>query len=172
MKYALIIGILCATLMFGACAGRSGADEVQTASAQLENEISPNARVEWRVFCMKCRHTFVYFDASKVTGLTKEELARWYPEWHIAAFSREYTRLTRSVDKYCPDHFLLYLDGGVISVRTPVSPELDEKELVSFDAGPYIFDGSELDLLNEGVSFDSLVEADRYLSEHKKRAAE
>lgn len=168
MKNALIIGILCAAFLCGSCAKQADPEEARSVSAQLEKEISPNARVEWQIFCTKCGHSHVYFDALKVTGLTKTELARWYPEWHIAAFSREYSRLTRTLDAYCPEHYILYLERGIISVKTPVSPDLREEELAAFEAEPYEFDEGEKARLIKGAAFDSLVEADRFLTEHKK----
>ena len=90
------------------------------------------------------------------------------PEWHIAAFSREYSRLTRTLDAYCPEHYILYLERGIISVKTPVSPDLCEEELAAFEAEPYEFDEDEKARLKKGAAFDSLVEADRFLTEHKK----
>ena len=136
--------------------------------AELEEELSPTASVEWLTHCTRCGHTYSYSDAGPVIGLTRGELAERYPDWSISAFSRSGAVLERTAAVYCPEHFILFAGEGRLCVYTAAAPELQLVELVSFSSAPYSFTEEEiLTLASEGMAFDSLIELDRYTDKHK-----
>lgn len=169
MKRAILLFAAVLMLLGAALSCTAPEEPSEEASAVFEAEVSPGAKAEWRVFCRKCGHAFTYSDASKVIGLSKAELERRLPDWSIAAFSREYVRLTKTMDVYCPDHYILYMRGGKLTVTTPVAPELNEEELASFTSERYSFPDKELERMTKGLAFDSLLEVENYISRYKKQ---
>ncbi|MBO4562470.1 MAG: hypothetical protein J5772_02535 [Clostridia bacterium] len=157
--------MIAAALMLPALSCRKAEPEggaVDT-NALLGIELSPAANVEWRTYCSRCGHTYTYYDASHVIGLDRDELASRYPDWEIVTFTREYALITRSIDRLCPEHHVLYLKDGGLEVYSVTEPELEEELLIGLDATPFGFDPNAEEMLSRGAVFDSLRDLDEYL---------
>lgn len=138
------------------------------AEALLETELSPSALVHWSVRCLKCGHIYEYDSNEGVVGLTRHELETRFPEWSIAAFSREYAQLTREHDGWCPEHHLIFLEGDMLTVYSIVEPELTMEKLLDFSAEPFDLGPAERSLLKNGIAFSTLKELDDYTRRYKK----
>ena len=148
---------------------RGFSDNTSEAEALLSVEISPSASVEWNTLCKKCGHTYSYFSNEGVIGLSRSEFEYRYPEWSIESFSRENVILKRSIDGYCPDHHIVFLEGDRIVVYSVVEPELNLEKLLDFDSAPFDLGAVEIAFLKKGVAFSSLKELDDYTDRFKKQ---
>ncbi|MCR5809249.1 MAG: hypothetical protein K6G56_06760 [Clostridiales bacterium] len=174
MKKALKISfaILSAVILSLVLLTNIGNDGAVGANRDLVTEISPGAKVEWRTLCLRCGHYYVYCGAEKVIGFTLNELERRYRGWKVEAFSREFVQLSRELDCFCPEHFILRLKRDKLQILTVSEPELDEVALFEESALLYRFDDDEKDLLKDGVGFDSLKELDGFLEARLKASNE
>ncbi len=175
-KHLLITLLLCLLAAFSGCATLS--DErtkayptedpgLIGAGAELYEQLSPSAAVEWRTYCRACGHTYVFRCADEAIGLTQSELASRFGGWTVKSFSREFAILEREIDGYCPDHFLLFRKGKKLRVYSVSEPELELVPLVDESAAQYSFSKEELEELASGIAFDSLLELDRYTESHR-----
>lgn len=167
VKMILLFALAAAALVLLAVPlEKSPGEDAVGADKALFTEISPSAAVEWRTLCKKCGHTYAYTDASEVIGLTREEIHRRFPEWQIDSFSREYAALSRSIDGYCPEHFILRLRKEKLWLYKASEPDLSEARLFTFDPSVYSFDSEEQNALKKGIAFDSLRLLDSFLEAH------
>ena len=134
------------------------------ASVELVGEISPVAKVIWRTRCLSCGHCYTFEDNEDAIGLTREELGERFPDWKIEMFSRRLVVITRTIPGYCPDHFVLRLEGEKLRVLRAAEPELRLLTVMRQDASPYSFDDQTRALLVDGLAFPSLMELDDFVS--------
>lgn len=147
-----------------------GGNDAEQMSAVLEAEISPEANVHWSVFCKKCGHCYEYSSNEGVVGLTKDELLRRFPEWRVETFTREYVSLSREHDGYCPEHYIVFLEGEKIVVYSITEPDLSMEKLLDFDTDPYELSTAAKLILKNGLAFPTLIELDKYTDGFKKPA--
>ncbi|MBR3382288.1 MAG: hypothetical protein IKG85_04540 [Clostridia bacterium] len=174
MRKVLIVLLALVASASAACSRGSGSAEPPPAEAAeadtaLLAEISPNAEVVRRTFCKKCGHIYEYASAEGVVGLTEDELKARFPEWEIEEFTREYVLMTRSIDGFCPEHHVIFLEGDKLVVYSIVEPELKLEKLLDFDSSPYELGPAEKLLLKKGVAFSSLKELDDYTDRYRKK---
>lgn len=171
-KFLLIV-ILLAVILAASCS--SEAEQKQQISLEAVSDpikqLSPDAIVLWRTFCIKCGHTYTVSDAGSIIGLTEEEAASLFPTWRITAFTREAAVFTRSIDGACPDHFMLIRSGEELLVIRSIEPELEPGIRLKVDPSLLVFEPGETASLEEGILFDSLLELDDYLSERTDKGS-
>lgn len=54
----------------------------------------------------------------EMVNLTKEEIIKQYPNWNVEGFSKEEIILSRKLDSFCGEHYLLKDEDGYISIYT------------------------------------------------------
>lgn len=147
-----------------------GSAEASDAWADPLKEISPNAAVLRRTQFSACGHVCSVSDPGGIVGLTRGELEARYPEWHIELFSERFVVLTRMAEGYCPDHFLLFLEGNTLRVARTAEPDFKLLTVLRQDVSPYEFDESTADELRSGKAFDTLKSLEDFISEHQRNA--
>ena len=169
LSLILLITLLTFTLrVFTKPSAHESAADSERISAVLEAEISPDASVHWSVYCKKCGHRYEYSTNEGVVGLTKDELLSRFPEWHVDTFTREYVSLSREHDGYCPEHYIVFLEGDKIVVYSITEPDLEMEKLLDFDTEPYEISPAVKLILKNGLALPSLIELDKYTDGFKK----
>ena len=62
----------------------------------------------------------------EMVNLTKDELNNKYPNWEIEEFTKEQVILSRKLDSFCGEHYLLKEEDGYINIYT-----VDEEENIN-----------------------------------------
>ena len=120
--------------------------------------VSPQAKVRWECH-MACGHTVELEDAQPIVGKTREEIETAYGPAAIIDFSADSVSLRLELTQYCPEHYLLKLENGVLTVRKTDS-QLQEQVLLTLDVELPADAAGEC---AEGLPFDSLEDINVYL---------
>ena len=175
--------LCCAMLLLGGAAGYTirGTQQVQIqpppeetaqeAPAQPEQEpqaeqvaqmgeetVSPDARVLWR-YHMACGHVVEREDAQPAIGKTKAELEAAYGVDSVSSFGNAAVVMELESPLCCPDHYLLKLEEGVLTVRK-TGDDLQEEILLTLDVTLPPDAAAECE---QGLCFDSLEDINVYL---------
>ena len=88
--------------------------EIQTSVS--EEKISINTEVVEEIYYVQCDHLIKTLrkDMKSLVNMTKEELAKKYPQWEIKEFSTEKVTLYNEEQGFCNEHYLVKdVDGNV-----------------------------------------------------------
>lgn len=175
--------LCCATLLLGGAAGYTirGTQQVQIQSpptetaqtppsqpaqeppaaqvAQMgEETVSPSAKVLWR-YHMACGHVVEREDAQPAIGKTQAELEAAYGPGSVTSFGADAVVLELESAAYCPDHYVLKLENGALTVRK-TGDDLQEEILLTLDVTLPPDAAAECE---KGLCFDSLEDINVYL---------
>ena len=123
-----------------------------------EETVSPDARVLWR-YHMACGHVVEREDAQPAIGKTKAELEAAYGVDSVSSFGNAAVVLELESPLCCPDHYLLKLEEGVLTVRK-TGDDLQEEILLTLDVTLPPDAAAECE---QGLCFDSLEDINVYL---------
>lgn len=96
-----------------------------------EEKISINTEVMEETYYRECDHLLKYTkkDIKGIINMTKEQLAKKYPEWEVKEFSVDKVVLYKEEAGYCEEHFLLKDVEGFVTIYA-MDNEEKIKELV------------------------------------------
>lgn len=120
--------------------------------------VAPDAKVVW-VYQMVCGHTAEVEDAQPVIDKTRAELEAAYGAAAVESFSAKEVRLRLTSERFCPRHYVLYLENGALTVRK-TDEALAEQVLLTLDVSLPADAAAEC---AEGLPFDSLEDINVYL---------
>ena len=118
-----------------------------------EEKISPNAEFALKKYYDECNH-FEYHEAElpvELVNLTKQEVEDYYEEWDVEEFSPSKLVLSKEINGYCRDHYLVRLDAenmNVYHLKTSGDLELYKKTDVYREYLPE----SDVEKLEEGIA--------------------
>lgn len=139
--------------------GPAGTPDSAAQVAQMgEATLSPTAKVLWRCH-MACGHTVEREDAQPAIGKTKAELEAAYGPGSVESFSPEGAVISQAFDYFCPEHYVLKLENGALTVRK-TNEELQEETLLALDVALPADAAAEC---AQGLPFDSLEDINVYL---------
>lgn len=90
----------------------------QEVSSQEEDILTPNTQMIYKTYFTSCGHTIeksVQASADEV-NMDEQQLKEKYAGWEISAFSPPIVELSRKVDTYCPNHYIIGEEGGYITI--------------------------------------------------------
>lgn len=94
-------------------------ENVVTISAE-ETKITPNTILTLKKYYKDCGHTIK--DSAEVpdemVNLTEEEVKEKYPSWQLDEFSKDEVVLTRELESFCGEHYLLKEEEGKVLIYT------------------------------------------------------
>lgn len=105
-------------------------DTVKTNSSEIK--ISPNCVIIFYKKYSECGHTLkekIVADDS-IVNLSQEEFAKLYSDWKINKFTSNEIELSKNINSYCGQHYLVKADDGYVSIyniNSDNSVELKEK---------------------------------------------
>lgn len=137
--------------------------ETVGADTPREALVAENAEVEWLARFSECGHEVALDPPGSIAGMTRKELAIAYPDYTIEIFDAEYVRMAKSVEGYCPEHYLLTMGADALVISKMDLATLAQKEVMRIIADTSALDEEALAALSEGVTFDSLEDINAYL---------
>lgn len=90
--------------------------EIQTSVAK--EKISINTEVVEEIYYVQCDHLIrnTRKDIKSLVNMTKEELAKKYPDWEIKEFSTDKVTLYKEEQGFCNEHYLVKDVDGVVTI--------------------------------------------------------
>ena len=131
-----------------------------------EPSILPETRVERDICYLGCQHreTVAVTDTSALVGMTRQELAAYWPDAVITSFTSELVRVVVSTESYCPKHLLLRADAqGNLEVCQMQTDTLAMAPVLELEVSLDGLGEEARAELQEGVLFNSLEEINHYL---------
>lgn len=98
-------------------------ETISTDSTEVKT--TPNTRLVIKKYYADCGHTMA--DSAEIPGemvnLTKEEFAEHYSGWDIEQFSKDEVVISKNMESFCGEHYLLIAEDGKVVLYS-----LDEAE--------------------------------------------
>lgn len=96
-----------------------------------EEKISINTEVVEEIYYIQCDHLLKYTkkDIKNLINMTKEQLAKKYPDWEIKEFSIDKVVLYKEEADYCEEHYLVKDVDGLVTIYA-MDNEDEIRELV------------------------------------------
>lgn len=134
-------------------------DDAAQVSQMGEETVSPDATVIWR-YQMACGHTVEVKDPQPAVGKTRAELEEAYGAGAVESFSPEAVALRLKMDLFCPEHYVLKLENGTLTVRKTDEQLIEQVLPLTLDVTLPADAAAEC---AEGLPFDSLEDINIYL---------
>lgn len=130
-----------------------------------ETKITPNTILTLKKYYKDCGHTIK--DSAEVpdemVNLTEQEVMQKYPSWKLDEFSKDEVILTRELESFCGEHYLLKEEEGKVLIYTvdgDGNKELLETTEIAFEYIPetdkiilkngiYVYGKEELNKIRE-----------------------
>jgi len=80
--------------------------------------LTPNTQLIFKTFYNSCRHTVekAVQAGSDEVNMSEQQLKEKYINWEISGFSPPIIELSRTIDTYCPNHYIIGVDNGYIAI--------------------------------------------------------
>lgn len=90
----------------------------QTVSLQEGELLTPNTQMIFKTYFNSCGHSVEKsVQASKdEINMSDKQLEEKYPDWEITAFSPPIVEMSRKIDTYCPNHYIIGAENGFITI--------------------------------------------------------
>lgn len=118
-----------------------------------EDKISINTEVIEEIYYIECDHLLKYSrkDIKNLINMTKEQLAKKYPEWEVKEFCKDKVILYKEEADYCEEHFLVKdVDGFVTIYAIDNEEKIRELVKVTEIETKYLTE-NDLEALKEGI---------------------
>lgn len=122
-------------------------------TASTEKKVSPNTNFALKKYYDECSH-FDYEEAElpkELVNLTKQEVEDYYDDWEVEKFTEDDLVLSKEINGYCNQHFLIRLDEDNVNVyRMGTLGELNEYKKTDI-ARDYLPE-EDIESLEEGIT--------------------
>jgi hypothetical protein len=135
------------------------------AAANTDVVLADDAKIEIEYTYLMCGHREkVYLNGDmRFTGKTAEEIKTEWPNTVIRDFSEHKAVLQMDVDDYCPQHYIVKIEGGKVCIFK-TSRDTGQSELyLDLKLDTSAVRSEELPRLMDGVVFESTNEVNDYL---------
>ncbi len=140
-------------------------ENVTPVVAEEKTKITPNTILTLKKYYKDCGHTIK--DSAEVpdemVNLTEQEVIDKYPSWKLDEFSKDEVILTREMESFCGEHYLLKEEEGKVLIYTvdgDGNKELLETTEIAFEYVPetdkiilkngiYVYGKEELNKIRE-----------------------
>ncbi len=136
------------------------ANKTAVTTASEEKKVSPNSNFALKKYYDECSH-FDYEEAelpTELVNLTKQEVEDYYADWEVEKFTEDDLVLSKEINGYCDQHFLIRLDEENVNVyqmgtlgelkeykKTDISRDyLPEEDIESLEEGITVFGEGKL----------------------------
>lgn len=132
-----------------------------------EASILPDTEVTMRYTFLLCGHTLEQHQTGgPLIGNTLEDITTSFPDARVQELNGKRAIIERELERYCPAHILLFLDGAgnlCISHTDETDYEKDVVTTLTYDVSG--LPEEVISLLEEGMVFDSLEQVNAYLED-------
>lgn len=137
-------------------------EQSNSVSGNLGTVVASDARTECLLRFSACGH-YVELDPPETAGMTRKEISENYSEYNIEIFDVDLVRLSKSVDAYCPEHYMIKAGDNCIIITRADSKNGLQKEVMRLMINLEGFDSDTLSEIKKGRAFDSLEEINTFL---------
>lgn len=127
-------------------------NENAVTTASSEEKVSPNTTFALKKYYDECSH-FDYEEAEipyELVNLTQEEVEEYYADWKVEKFAKNELVLTKEINGYCNQHFLIKLDNDLVNIyRVGTLGELNQYQ--STDIAKDYLPEEDIGKLEEGI---------------------
>lgn len=83
-----------------------------------EEKTTPNTILVFKKYYKDCEHTISSMSniEEKMINLTEEEIKERYPGWDVEKFSKQEVVLSKNLESFCGEHYILTEEDNYISV--------------------------------------------------------
>lgn len=94
-----------------------------------DEKTTPNTMITLKKYYRECGHTIITNNelSEDMVNLTEEEIKEKYLDWELESFSQDEIILSKELDSFCGEHYLLTERDGFINIYT-----VDENGIVTF----------------------------------------
>lgn len=132
--------------------GSAQINENTVTTASSEEKVSPNATFALKKYYDECSH-FDYEEAElpqELVNLSKEEVEEYYADWEVEKFAKSELVLTKEINGYCNQHFLIKLDNDLVNIyRVGTLGELNQYQ--STDISKDYLPEEDIEKLETGI---------------------
>ena len=161
----LSIGVGIGYMIFGRSSSKKSAandEAAKNVSNVGVRNVLPETNVEYFCRFELCGHE-IKLDCDKIApGMCEADVKNAYPECTIAAFGANNVLLKRTINSYCPDHFVVMFEKNKLRVSKMSLETLRLETLMELPVDEESLAVEELERLKQGITFDTLEEIDAY----------
>lgn len=80
--------------------------------------LTPNTQLIFKTYFSSCKHTAekAVQAANDEVNMNEEQLKEKYIGWEVTGFSPPIVELSRNIETYCPNHYIISVDNGFIAI--------------------------------------------------------
>lgn len=132
-----------------------------------EQSILPTTDVTIRYTFLLCGHTREKHETGgELTGYTLEDITEKYPDARVLELSAERAVIERELERYCPDHVALFVDGaGNLCISQTEETDFEAEKVTTLNYDISDLPEDVISQLEEGIVFDSLEQVNAYLED-------
>ncbi|MDD4503645.1 MAG: BofC C-terminal domain-containing protein [Clostridiaceae bacterium] len=80
--------------------------------------LTPNTQLIFKTYYNSCRHTVekAVQAINDEVNMNEQQLKEKYTGWELTGFSPPIVEFSRTVDTYCPNHYIIGVDNGFIAI--------------------------------------------------------
>ncbi|MDR1620167.1 MAG: hypothetical protein LBS18_05855 [Clostridiales bacterium] len=176
VKNAKLIAVVALTLVIGLCSGfllrdvtrretsGNGGMQVEPVGQMGKASILPDTDVLITYTFLLCGHTReMNVKGGEFSGCTLEDITRSYADARVMELNAKKAIIQRELERYCPAHYMLYLDAADTLCISNTSEEdytVDELQVLELDAGALAQE--VIAELEEGIVLDNLEQINAY----------
>lgn len=97
------------------------------------------------------------------TGLSRLDIKTKFPDWDVGEFSSVQVVLSKVLDDYCPNHFVLKDKDGMVVIYMPSEDENKERDIQRTQISINKLPPDVQDEIKEGLVMDSLEEVEFFM---------
>jgi len=126
-----------------------------------------NGRIILKRYYIKCGHTYTeeQLIEKHLIGKSRDDFAQAFPDWNINEFSPDKVVLATKINSYCPDHYIIREEGGLLVI---FRPDKDTGILLAVEATNIPVNMLSDDLqeqIEEGMVLNSIEEVEQLLED-------
>lgn len=132
-----------------------------------EQSILPTTDVTIRYTFLLCGHTREKHETGgELTGYTLEDITKKYPDARVLELSGERAVIERELERYCPDHVALFVDGaGNLCISQTDETDFEAEKVTTLNYDVSDLPEEVISQLEEGIVFDTLEQVNAYLED-------
>lgn len=90
----------------------------QAANMSETDLTTPNTQLIFKTYYDSCGHTVekAVQAGNDELNMSEQQLKEKYNGWKLTGYSPPIIELSRKIDSYCPDHYIIGVDGGYITI--------------------------------------------------------
>ena len=117
-----------------------------------------------------CSHVYVdsFYATKEMYGLSLTEFIKRFPETKVLDFGEDSIVIENTFDCYCPDHYILKMNGSLLSVYKTKAGTDEQYIYQETNVKTYDIDREELSALRVGKLFSNMQEVNEYLKKLKQ----